>query len=118
MLSAYFSLFKKYFWFCFLSLVLLLPPPALADQFSRLKDRRYDVVRGELIDESWRPASPRCDRFNARECEVYPELEACAGTGSASCLFWWKNEARGLLLKIVTVGEFQRTISRVQITKK
>jgi len=88
--------------------------PVLAEDYARLKERPYDVVRGELIDESWKPASPGCMSTLTYYCDVYPELEDCAATGVAPCIFWWEDESGALKLKIYTVGEIKRMISGIE----
>src|ERR1041385_5135915 len=53
----------------------------------------YATARERLLSTGWQPAaSPdadKCMEDDAR-CQGRPEMEACAGTGKANCLFLWR----------------------------
>jgi hypothetical protein len=66
----------------------------------------YAVLRRKLIRSRWQPAitanADRCGTGDAR-CEGRPEMQSCAGTGEANCLFLWRKD--GTLLAISTIGD-------------
>lgn len=98
---------------------LLGATAAEAADFKKFPGKSYDAVRGELIDDYWMPASPGCDEGSKDDlCIVYPELEVCAGTGTAPCIFWWKSEDGKITLKINTDGDSAREITGVQVIRK
>lgn len=98
--------------------VLLAATTAQSADYKKFAGKSYDAVRGELIDDYWMPASPGCDATSKDLCIVYPELEICAGTGTAPCIFWWKSEDGKITLKINTDGESQREITGVQVIRE
>jgi hypothetical protein len=62
------------------------------DQPDYLKrDAEYDGIRDNLAQDDWAPVKAEsCTAYGAL-CDIYPELESCAGTGVGACLFHWKN---------------------------
>jgi hypothetical protein len=68
----------------------------------------YSSVRKALIKEGWKPIPQNTEVFGYAE-EVrkkYKEVQMCAGTGIAPCIFIFKNK-NGKLLEVLTVGENQ-----------
>ena len=57
------------------------------------KGELYSALRGRLVNSGWQPASnvdaDQCIRGDGR-CEGRPEMQSCAGTGEANCLFLWQ----------------------------
>jgi hypothetical protein len=57
------------------------------------KGEPYSALRGRLVNSGWRPASDadadQCTKGDGR-CEGRPEMQSCAGTGEANCLFLWQ----------------------------
>jgi hypothetical protein len=68
----------------------------------------YKEVRARLMELGFAAASLSKDkkRCGARTkiCKSYPEVEACAGTGTASCRFVFKYP-RGRKVVVITQGE-------------
>lgn len=70
------------------------------------KGASYASVRQALIKEGWKPIPQTEEAFGHTE-EVrkkYKEVQMCAGTGIAPCIFIFKN-ANGKTLEVGTVGE-------------
>lgn len=70
------------------------------------KGASYASVRQALIKEGWKPA-PQSEEVFGFATEVrkkYKEVQDCAGTGIAPCIFIFKN-ASGKILEVGTVGE-------------
>lgn len=70
------------------------------------KGASYAKVRGAMLKAGWKPyRSPDADECMTgdKRCEGRPEMENCAGTGTAACRFLWKR--RGKTVVIFTVGE-------------
>ena len=89
------------------ALILLLSSPAWAIDGLPVfkKDAPYASVRKTLIAKGWEPvttadAQPCGDD---PRCKGLPEVEACAGTGLANCLFTWRRGKS--LIGITTIGE-------------
>lgn len=78
-------------------------PPALPHLD---KMEPYAYVRAKMIAAGWKPYhaadADTCSGGDKR-CEGRPEMQACAGTGMANCLFTWSNGQR--FVGITTVGE-------------
>lgn len=66
----------------------------------------YASVRNTLLALGWRPITlpdaDRCGRTDER-CQGRPEMQSCAGTGMANCLFTWKRN--NTVIGVSTVGE-------------
>jgi hypothetical protein len=62
------------------------------------KYTQYSVVRERLLQSKWEPvrrnrgADP-CQKDDKR-CEGRPEMQSCAGTSEANCIFLWKKNGR------------------------
>jgi len=76
----------------------------------------YGEVRERLIENGWLPAGT-CEG-DAFMCNpAYPELESCAGTGTAPCRFGWKaGEGSGAAagpsqIAVITEGEQGRIVT-------
>ncbi len=69
------------------------------------KSESYAMVRVKMIKAGWKPYhSPDAqDCGGDARCEGRPEMEACAGTGMANCVFLWKR--KGKTVEILTTGE-------------
>ena len=70
------------------------------------KGESYKGVRAKMIKAGWKPYhSPNADKCaeGDNRCEGKPEMEACAGTGLANCVFLWKRQSR--TVAIFTIGE-------------
>lgn len=69
------------------------------------KGSDYGKARNALIAMGWAPATmpdaQSCD--GDPRCKDRPEMEACAGTGLANCLFTWRKGA--ILIEVSTIGE-------------
>jgi hypothetical protein len=76
--------------------------------------RPYSRFRNRLRQNGWKPASTpdadRCDQGDTR-CTRRPEMQSCAGTGEANCLFRWRKG--GIIIEVSTVGD-PPTISAVE----
>jgi hypothetical protein len=74
----------------------------------------YAVAREYLLREGWQPASTsdadKCEGGDTR-CEGRPEMQACAGTGEANCLFLWK---RNTTVIVVTTFADPPLVSAVE----
>lgn len=76
----------------------------------------YGEARERLIEDGWLPAGA-CEG-DAFVCNpAYPELDACAGTGTAPCRFEWK-AGEGVATKdgltafaVITEGERGKTVT-------
>ena len=68
------------------------------------KHTQYSIARERLLRSGWQPASTsdadQCEKGDTR-CEGRPEMQACAGTGEANCLFCWQKS--GSLIVVTTV---------------
>jgi hypothetical protein len=69
------------------------------------KNEASAAFRDKLLQACWQPEkaadADQCMAGDAR-CEGRPEMQSCAGTGEANCLFLWrKGDA---LLAVSTVG--------------
>lgn len=99
--------FRKFCGLILLTSVFTLPVVAQTDGLPRLrKGENYAKVRSKLLKAGWKPFhSPdaaECLDGDAR-CAGRPEMENCAGTGLAPCLFLWKRKGRTAV--IYTIGE-------------
>jgi len=78
-------------------------PPALPHLD---KMEPYTYVRAKMIAAGWKPYraadADTCSDGDKR-CEGRPEMQSCAGTGMANCIFTWSNGQR--YVGITTVGE-------------
>lgn len=70
------------------------------------KNSLYVNLRTKIIAAGWRPASTadadKCETGDSR-CAGRPEMQSCAGTGEANCLFLWRKHET--LFAISTVGD-------------
>jgi hypothetical protein len=66
----------------------------------------YAAARRNLVRRGWQPViSPdadACAEGDAR-CQGRPEMQACAGTGEANCLFLWRRA--GTVIAVSTVDD-------------
>lgn len=83
--------------------------------------KSYGEVRETLIDSGWLATGP-CDDDGAGTCNpAYPEMQACAGTGTAPCKFRWtrgeyvKTPAAGKAIIVITEGEQGKTVTSVSV---
>jgi hypothetical protein len=70
------------------------------------KQSPYAAVRQRLISSGWRPAaSPDADTCMEGDtrCQGRPEMESCAGTAEANCLFLWRKGA--VIIGVSTVED-------------
>jgi hypothetical protein len=74
------------------------------------RDAEYDGIRDNLAQDDWAPVKAESCTAYGVLCDLYPELESCAGTGVGACLFHWKNGS-GVVLSISTAGEVDRVIT-------
>lgn len=76
----------------------------------------YSVARERLLQSGWEPVSNAsadpCEKGDSR-CEGKPEMQSCAGTGEANCVFLWKKNGRvreiSTITKIIARKEQQVT---------
>lgn len=93
-----------------LALLLLTVAAAHAGELvpSFAKGSDYEKARATLIAKGWTPATmpdaQSCD--GDPRCNGRPEMEACAGTGLANCLFTWRKGT--MLIEVSTIGEDPR----------
>ncbi|MGL4285341.1 MAG: hypothetical protein ACRCVA_03295 [Phreatobacter sp.] len=93
-----------------LALASLLALTAAATAAERLptlaRGTPYASVRDTLLAIGWRPVTmpgaDRCSRYDSR-CKDRPEMESCAGTGMANCLFTWQRN--NTVIAVSTIGE-------------
>lgn len=68
----------------------------------------YANVRTALLKAGWKPVRQKLESYDFMGIELrdngWIEVESCAGTGMAPCLFVWRNQ-KGKRLEVVTVGE-------------
>ena len=68
----------------------------------------YKNVRTALLKEGWKPVRQNADPNDFMGAEHrakgWNEVEICAGTGYAPCVFVWQNQ-QGKRLEVVTRGE-------------
>jgi hypothetical protein len=98
--------------------VLAFNLSAMADQkvpkFVK-KGKDYSPIRMLLADEGWRPAGAarrkpgHCDTEIDVRCVVFPEAEACSGTGLSFCNMAWRHSDETILV-ITTQGESEPMI--------
>lgn len=71
----------------------------------------YSQVRAALQKEGWTPVRQPADPNDVMGTELrkrgWHEVQVCAGTGRAPCVFVWKNR-QGKELEVVTTGEEPR----------
>lgn len=71
----------------------------------------YKKVRAALIKEGWTPVRQIAEPYDTLGGELrkkgWIEVEICAGTGMAPCVFVWQN-LQGKRLEVVTTGEDPR----------
>ncbi len=71
----------------------------------------YKKVRTALIKEGWTPVRQNVEPYDMMGAEHrkkgWIEVEVCAGTGRAPCVFVWQNQ-QGKRLEVVTTGEDPR----------
>lgn len=80
------------------------------------QDAEYDGIRDNLASDGWVPVRAQsCTAYDGL-CDIYPELESCAGTGLGNCLLHWKNDS-GVVLSISTAGEVDRVITGWEMGK-
>lgn len=96
--------------FCGLFLIVVFSAFAVFAQTTGLpkfkKREFYTSVRTKMIKAGWKPfRSPDAEECLAgdKRCENRPEMESCASTGNAPCIFLWKR--KGKTVVIMTVGE-------------
>jgi hypothetical protein len=57
------------------------------------KNEAYAAFRDKLVQSGWQPEkttdADQCMAGDAR-CKDRPEMQSCAGTGEANCLFLWR----------------------------
>jgi hypothetical protein len=88
--------------------VLLLTQIAFAQNgLPRIrKGESYKSVRVKMIKAGWKPHhakdADKCLKGDDR-CRNRPEMQACAGTGTANCRFLWKRKE--VTVVIFTSGE-------------
>jgi hypothetical protein len=73
--------------------IVIVGPAAVAQDLPDYleQDAEYDRIRDNLAQDDWAPVKAEsCTGYGAL-CDIYPELESCAGTGVGACLFHWKN---------------------------
>lgn len=70
------------------------------------KGSSYASVRQALIKEGWKPVPQNEEAFGltTEVRKKYKEVQGCAGSGIAPCIFIFKN-ASGKILEVGTVGE-------------
>ncbi len=104
------------------ALVALMAGPASAADGLSLQSGEiktgmtYGEARERLIEDGWVPAGT-CEG-DAFVCNpAYPELDSCAGTGTAPCRFAWK-AGEGVATKdglttiaVITEGERGKTVT-------
>jgi hypothetical protein len=98
--------------------IVIFGPAALAQDLPDYlkQDAEYDRIRDNLAQDDWVPVKAEsCTAYGAL-CDIYPELESCAGTGVGACLFHWKNGS-GVVLSISTAGEVDRVITGWKVGK-
>lgn len=80
------------------------------------KSTNYREARRSLIGLGYKPVtlpgSDVCEKGDGR-CEGFSEMNSCAGTGLAQCVFVWKSP-NDRLIEIVTVGEMNPGVSAVR----
>ncbi|TGD92488.1 hypothetical protein [Methylobacterium nonmethylotrophicum] len=78
-----------------------------------LKGTSYASARSRLIALDWKPAkTPDAQPCGGdSRCIGRPELEACAGTGAANCIFTWRRG--GTLIAVSTAGERDPVVSGI-----
>ncbi len=68
----------------------------------------YAKVRVALQKEGWTPVHQTPDPHETHSRELrkrgWTEVQICAGTGRAPCIFVWQNR-QGKLLEVVTTGD-------------
>lgn len=86
--------------FAFTSQAQVIPQVALGTP--------YKNVRAALLKEGWKPVRQTPEPHDAMGAELrakgWHEVEVCAGTGYAPCVFVWQNQ-QGKRLEVVTRGE-------------
>jgi len=77
------------------------------------KGTSYASARSRLIALDWKPAkTPAAQPCGGdSRCIGQPELEACAGTGAANCIFTWRRG--GTLIAVTTAGERDPVVSGI-----
>jgi len=78
------------------------------------KNTSYDSARTSLLALGWKPATvPASERTCERRedtCEMYPEAERCAPSGSGACVMLWSKG--GTLISVLTYGDNQVTVTK------
>jgi hypothetical protein len=58
---------------------------------------QYEIARKKLVQRKWQPVSNAsadpCQKDDTR-CEGKPEMQSCAGTAEANCIFLWQKNGR------------------------
>lgn len=79
------------------------------------KGESYTNVRLKMLGAGWKPYHSKdadtCSEGDMR-CKDRPEMEACSGTGMASCRFLWKSGDK--TIAILTTGEENAVVAGVQ----
>jgi hypothetical protein len=70
------------------------------------KYTEYSTAREQLLQSGWQAASnthaDQCIKGDGR-CEGRPEMQSCAGTSKANCLFLWQKAST--LIAVSTVDD-------------
>jgi hypothetical protein len=70
------------------------------------RNEQYSALRERLANSDWHPASKvdadQCIKGDDR-CEGRPEMQSCAGTGEANCLFMWQRAST--LIAVSTIAD-------------
>ena len=107
----------KFLLVAFCAIVIFGNGAAAQDLPDYLKqDAEYDRIRDNLAQDDWATVKAESCTAYGTLCDIYPELESCAGTGLGACLFHWKNGS-GAVLSISTAGEVDRVITGWEIGK-
>lgn len=89
--------------FMFALPLLLVTLPAHAIEV----DQSYKTARVELMAEGWDPVASVNDQmtcsFRGDVCAEFPEVQECAPTGEAPCIFEFERDGDKLVVN--TVGE-------------
>lgn len=78
------------------------------------KDEDYKTFRAKLVQAGWQPETAadadHCMAGDER-CKGRPEMQSCAGTGAANCVFLWRKG--DTVMAVSTVG-IPTTVSGIE----
>lgn len=88
----------------------------------KIKGMEYGEARKQIIAAGWKPIKTRTYSYQSNYIDSleakFPEINDCAGSGLAPCIFYFENPDDYYYLKVVTLGQFfQDNDGRVSVVE-